>query len=121
MAAKIAFRLVHEPAFKADVLLPIPGESEQTSLSLTFKYKTPEQLDDYLSRASEVLPEDSKPEENYKVLVDSFMEMVSGWGIDEDFSPANIKQALISYPTLASAAMTVYTANLMGQQQVKNL
>lgn len=120
MAAKIAFRLVHEPTFKASVSLPIPGRDVRTSLELTFNYKTPEQLGEFLDKTSVEPPEGSTPEEKYQVMLDNFMEMASGWDAGVDFDKDNVLQALISYPTLASAAITEYAAHLMGQQQTKN-
>ena len=79
MASKIT--LQPNPSFKHTVLLPLAGKAEPEALELTFKHKTRSQLQEIFTNgfAQSV---DAEKDSDTKI----FMDFVSGWNIDADFT-----------------------------------
>ena len=90
MASKIT--LQPNPSFKHTVLLPLAGKVEPEALELTFKHKTRSQLQEiFVNGFAQSV--DAEKDSDTKI----FMDFVSGWNIDADFTEENVTVFLENY------------------------
>lgn len=87
------------PSFKAKVGIPVAGGAD-VDVEFTFKHRTKKQYDEFLKNLGE------------KTFDDVFPELVSGWELDEAFTPENISVFLENYHKAASEVFTKYSDEL---------
>lgn len=99
-------KLVAAPTFKAKVPIPVAG-GPSVEVEFTFKHRTKSALDEWLKSRTE------------KADADSFLEMVAGWELEDEFSKANVELLLENYVGAAVATVQTYLAELV-KARVKN-
>lgn len=93
-------KLVANPTFQAKVGIPVAG-GDAVDVLLTFKHLTKTGLDAFIkSRAG-------KPD------VDSFMAMVCGWDLDDEFNKENVELLLENYIGASLETYRVYIDQLV--------
>lgn len=98
------FKVKPDPTFVGKVKIPQAG-AEPAEISVTFKHKTREEMDDFLARASK-----SKGKDQDMVLL---MEIMGGWsGVDTDFSEAAVNHVITNYQGAIVAIMDAYIGEL---------
>lgn len=91
--------LVASPTFKKKVGIPVAG-GEPVMVEMVFKHKTKTALDQFiLDRAG-------------KSDTETFMEMVSGWDLEDVFSKENADTLLENYGGAAVATFRIYIDEL---------
>lgn len=98
------FKLKAEPTFSAKVAFPVAG-GKSVDVDLTFRHRTKSELDKWLG--SRKGADD----------VSSFMDMVQGWGLDEEFSKENVEILLEHHIGVPRAVFQVYIDELTGQRE----
>lgn len=87
------------PTFSAKVGIPVAGGAT-VDVQMTFKHRTKTQFDEFLA---------SRP--NTKD-VDSFLDMVCGWDLQDPFSHEAVSELLENYIGAAVATYLVYVNEL---------
>ncbi|RYE43969.1 MAG: hypothetical protein EOP24_26340 [Hyphomicrobiales bacterium] len=100
------FALKAQPTFTAKVGFPQAG-GEAVDVLLTFKHRTKTGLDEFLASRAD------------RTDVDSFMEMVVGWELADEFSKENIELLLENHIGVALATYKTYIDQLV-QHRAKN-
>lgn len=99
-------KLVANPTFKAKVGIPVAG-GDPVDVEMTFKHRTKADLEEFIkTRAG-------------KDDIDSFMEMVTGWELDDPFSKENAETLLQNYAGAGLATFKTYIDQLV-QARIKN-
>ena len=98
--------LVANPTFKAKVGVPVAG-GESIDTVFTFKHRTKDDLDEFIKTRAD------------KSDAESFLDMVSGWDLQDEFTPENVETLLQNYIGTGLAAFRVYIDELIGAR-VKN-
>jgi hypothetical protein len=99
-------KLVANPTFKAMVSIPVAGD-EPAMVEMTFNHRTKTQLDEFIKASAE------------KKDADVFMEMVSGWELEDAFTRESIETLLENYIGTALAVFQKYIDELY-KAKVKN-
>ena len=102
--AKLA--LIANPTFKAKVGIPVAG-GESVDVMMTFKHRTKTALDEFIKSRAD------------KSDTDSFMDMVCGWDLEDEFNPANVELLLENHIGAALAVYRSYVEELLAAK-VKN-
>lgn len=98
-----------DPQFTADFQVTVPGVKTPETITLTCKYRTSEQLDEFTVG--------SKKE---TTNVDFVKQTVIGWGgIDEPFTAENLEKFLKAYPASSGEIVAQYYDLSLGSR-VKN-
>lgn len=101
-------KITPDPQFEADIEITVPGQKETGTISLTLKYRNPEQLKAFWD------------EHEDKDLFTAFKGIVLGWkDVDAKFTDENIKIFLKNYPRAAVEIMFAYK-DLLIESRVKN-
>lgn len=100
------FALKANPTFTAKVGFPVSG-GEAVDVVVTFKHRTKTALDEFLKSRGD------------RDDVDSFMGMVVGWDLSDEFSEDNVKLLLENYIGVALATYKTYIDELV-QNRTKN-
>lgn len=100
------FALKADPTFTAKVGFPVSG-GEPVDVLVTFKHRTKTALDEFLKTRDD------------RSDVESFMEMVVGWDLADDFNKANVEILLENHIGVALATYKAYIDELV-QSRVKN-
>ncbi len=87
-------QLVAAPTFKASVLIPVAG-SKPVPVEFIFKHRTRTQLTEFATWCEG------------KTDVEIFLELVSGWNLEDAFSAESAALLLENYP---GASLAVYRA-----------
>ena len=95
-----------EPTFPAKVGIPIAG-SEPVEVVFIFKYRDKDEFDEFINTRTG------------KSDSESFMDMVTGWALEDKFTEDNVKLLLKKRIGTALAAYKVYVDELIGAR-VKN-
>jgi len=90
--AKLALKA--NPTFLAKVGIPVAGGASVDVL-FTFKHRTKTELVEFVSTRQD------------KSDQETFLEMVTGWDLEDAFTPENVKELLENY---IGAALAVYEA-----------
>ena len=98
--------LVANPTFHAKVCIPVAG-GDPVEVVFSFKHRTKDELDEFIKTRAD------KPD------LDSFMEMIVGWNLEEEFNTENVETLLQNYVGTALATYRVYIDELIGAR-VKN-
>lgn len=98
--------LTPEPRFKATVQIPVAG-GESSPLVVTFKHRTKTELNKFVAERGD------------KSDTESFMEMVEGWDLSDEFNAANVDLLLESYIGAALATYQAYIEELV-RHKAKN-
>lgn len=93
-------KLIAEPTFRAKVGIPTAG-GEAIDVEMTFKHRTKTQLDEFVNSRAD------KPDS------ESFMEMVTGWELPDEFNRENVDLLLENYIGAALATYRVYIDQLV--------
>lgn len=99
-------KLVANPTFQAKVGIPVAG-GETVDVLMTFKHRTKSALDEFVNSRSG------------KSDAESFMEMVSAWDLEDEFTAANVDLLLENYIGAAMATFRAYVEQLV-QAKVGN-
>jgi hypothetical protein len=92
-------QLTLAPTFKAKVDIPVPG-ARPVKVEFTFKARTREELAKWLEEL------DGKETEV------AFLEIVTGWDLEDAFEPANVRLLLSSYIGAWQATYEKYMGEL---------
>lgn len=99
-------KLKADPTFQAAVGVPAAGGAV-TEVVMTFKHRTKTQLDEFIKARVG------------KTDVESFMEMVSGWDLEDPFTEESVRELLENYIGTAQATFFAYIDELV-QAKRKN-
>ena len=99
-------KLIANPTFKSKVGIPVAG-GEPVQVEFTFKHRTKKALDEFITSRAE------------KTDVDSFLDMVEGWDLEDEFSKESAETLLDNYIGTALATYRVYLDQLI-QGKIKN-
>lgn len=100
------YKIQPAPTFTVPVPFPVPGQPSK-DVALTFKHRTKSELEEFdKSRAG-------------RNDVESFMAMVVGWELDEEFTEANVGLLLENAIGVAVATYLVYVDELV-KHKAKN-
>lgn len=99
-------KLTANPTFKAKVPVPIAGDAA-VDVEMTFKHRTKAALDKWISSAEG------------RSDVASFMDMVEGWELEDEFNEANVVLLLENYIGVGVAVLRTYVEQLV-QAKAKN-
>lgn len=94
------------PTFAAKVGIPVAG-ADPVPVLLTFKHRTRPALDDFIKTRAD------------QSDADTFMEMVVGWDLEDEFTRENVERLLDNYIGTALATYRVYVDQLI-QGKTKN-
>lgn len=92
-------KLKANPTFKAKVGIPIPG-GEPVDVEFEFKHRTKEELAEFI-KASASIPDD-----------ESILQVCVGWGLDDAFTPENVRIFTENYHRASRAVAVKYLAEL---------
>lgn len=97
-------KLIADPTFQTKVEIPLAGGTV-AEVGMTFKHRTRTELDEYIaSRAG-------------KTDVESFMEIVVAWDLEDEFSSANVELLLENRIGAALAVYKTYLKELVGARE----
>lgn len=91
------------PTFKAKVGIPIAG-GQPVLVELTFKHQTRSQHKDWLESL------EGKSDDQ------AFLDIVSGWDLEDVFSPENVLALLENHMGAAGATYAKYREEITGQK-----
>lgn len=94
-------KLVAAPTFRAKVGIPVAG-GEVVQVEFSFKHRTRDALDEFIRSRAE------------KGDAESFLEMVEGWELEDEFNAANVELLLQNYGGSALAVYRAYVEELVG-------
>ena len=93
-------KLVASPTFKARVGIPIHGEDDGKEsvafVVMTFKHRTKDQLSEFIEKRVG------------KTDAELFMEMVTGWDLEDEFNFDNVSLLMSNYMGAGLATFHVY-------------
>lgn len=98
--------LVANPTFKAKVGIPVAGGSP-VAVEMVFRHRTKKELEAFM------LSREGKDD------VETFLEMVDGWELSDDFNRENVTLLLENYIGAALETFRVYVDQLV-QARIKN-
>ncbi|MBI4291326.1 MAG: hypothetical protein HY661_07605 [Betaproteobacteria bacterium] len=98
--AKQKLKLIANPTFKATVGIPIAG-GDPVQIEFTFKHRTKSALDEFVKSRAD------------KGDAESFMAMVEGWELEDEFNAENVELLLQNYAGSALATYRVYIEQLI--------
>jgi hypothetical protein len=99
-------KLIANPTFKSKVGIPVAG-GEPVEVEFTFKHRTKTALDEFIKSRAD------------KSDTDTFMEMVEGWDLADEFNKNSVDLLLENYIGTALATYRVYVDQLI-QSKLKN-
>jgi len=99
-------KLVAEPRFKARVPIPVAG-GPPVEVEFTFRHRTKTALDEWIKSRAD------------KSDAESFLEMVEGWELEDQFGKESVELLLENYVGAALATYRVYVDQLV-QAKLKN-
>ncbi len=94
------------PTFTAKVGIPVAG-AEPVPVAFTFRHRTRSALDEFIKTRAD------------KADTDTFLDMVIGWDLEDEFNRENVERLLENYIGTALAAYRVYVDELI-QGKSKN-
>lgn len=114
----VKFKLIHNPTFKADVMLPAVG-GDPVKVGFEFKYRDRAELATLYAgwgerhKALAGKSEEVGLEKFTAMLIDLQVEqlkaIVVGWDIDEDFTDENLRILVGSISATPSAVLAAYS------------
>lgn len=99
-------KLNPEPTFKAKVGIPVPG-SRPAEVLLTFKHRTRDEVIAWVEGSRDATD------------VDSVLDMVVGWELEDEFNRENVERLCNNYPGSGLVIISAYLDELRGAR-VKN-
>lgn len=99
-------KLVAKPTFKAKVGIPVAG-GDAVPVEFVFRHRTKTALDEWIKSRAD------------KSDAESFMEMVEGWELEDEFNRESVELLLENYVGAALATYRVYIDELV-QAKLKN-
>lgn len=98
------FQLKANPTFSAKVAFPVAG-APSVDVVLTFKHRTKKAMDEFLNTRAD------------RTDVESFLEMVVGWDLEDEFNKANVELLLENHMGVALATYKAYIDELVKAKQ----
>lgn len=98
------FKLVAEPTFKCEVLIPRAG-LEDGKIEFTFKHHVLKELTDI------------EKELEGKPVIDFLLKIASGWSLEEEFNEENLDILLQNYPASGAAIIKTYSSEFFGVRE----
>jgi hypothetical protein len=98
------FALKAEPTFVAKVAFPVSG-GEPVDVRLTFKHRTKTALDEFLKTREA------------RTDVESFLDMVVGWDLEDEFTRPNVELLLEHHIGVALATYRAYVDELVSHRR----
>lgn len=111
-------KLVAEPTFRAKVGIPVAG-GPPVDVLMTFKHRTRKQWDEWIAAAKASAAVEAVTSVTPDDEVKSFMDVVVGWDLEDEFNAENVALLLQNYYGAGHAAVRVYSAELWNNS-VKN-
>lgn len=109
------FVLQPNPTFKADVLIPVPGQEKPGKVTFEFIHMGRKALREFFDRLGEPSEEGVEKED-----AEQLATLIKGWeGVDKPFNVANLSTLLDNYPSAVRAIIQGYNAALF-EGRVKN-
>lgn len=96
---QVKFKLDPNPTFVAKVALPLHGGGS-VEVGFTFRHKTADALEAFLRTVGE------------RTVVDSLLEVVAGWELEDELSAENIQRLVQNYQGAGRAISAAYVAEL---------
>lgn len=100
-------KLVATPTFTAKVGIPVAGEG-LADVSMVFKHRTKSALMKFIEENTEK-----------NMDADTFMSMVSGWDLEEEFNKQNVEALLEIHAGSGRATLDAYWRELL-DAKIKN-
>jgi Phage tail assembly chaperone len=100
-------KLVAAPTFRAKVGIPVAG-GEAVPIEFIFKHRTRDALDEFIRTRAEQRDD-----------LESFLEIVEGWELEDEFTRENAGLLLQNYIGAALAVYRAYVEELV-QAKLKN-
>lgn len=100
--AKIS--LVPNPTFDYPVAIPVPG-SDPVKVRFTFKHRSRKDVAAWWEASKE------------KSDAEMVLDCVTGWELDDEFTPQNVERLCESYAGAALAILNTYAAELRGARE----
>lgn len=104
-------KLVANPTFTASVPVPVAG-GEAVNVEMTFKHRTRKEWDEWIAASKAASEADPPAAVTIDDEVKSFMDIVVGWELEEQFNKDNIALLLQNYYGAGHAAVRVYSSEL---------
>ncbi|HQS59728.1 MAG: hypothetical protein B7Y56_03020 [Gallionellales bacterium 35-53-114] len=98
--------LTPSPTFKTMVGIPVAG-GKPVDVEFTFKHRTKDQLATFLA------------ERAGKTDIEGFLDMVTGWELEDPFNEESVTKLTQNYPGASLATFRVYIDELV-QAKIKN-
>lgn len=98
------FTLKAEPTFIAKVAWPVAG-GEPVQVRVTFKHRTKSALDEFIKARTS------------KSDVETFLDMVSGWELTDEFTSDNVELLLEHHIGVAVATYEAYLRELVAHRR----
>jgi len=92
--------LIANPTFPAPVDIPVAG-AESVKVLMTFKHRTKDDLDKFIKTV------------HSRDDTENFMEMVTGWELDDPFNKESVELLLQNYMGTSLATYKVYIDELV--------
>ena len=99
------FKLLADPTFEAPVAIPVAG-GKSVEVPFTFKHRTKTQYAEWLDSLGKRKGKGAAGD------LDTFLDMVVGWKIDEEFNRENAAILLEQRMGVAQATFDVYLTEL---------
>jgi hypothetical protein len=103
-------KLTVNPTFKAKVKIPVVG-GEAVDVGMTFKHRTRKEWDEWVASAKERDTNGSAPP-TIEDEVNSFLDVVVGWELEDEFNRANVELLLQNYYTAGTEVVRTYASEL---------
>ena len=101
-------KLNPNPEFSAPVPITEPGKSEPTIITITYRYKTRDELVEFVEQTKDA------------PISDVLCDLVTGWqGVDAPFTKDNLKALVNSYMPAGLEILKVYYREL-AESKIKN-
>lgn len=108
--AKTLISLQLPPTFDATVLIPLPG-GDSGELTITFKHRDRTKFLGFLETTTQPEGQDANEYETALIL-----RMAEGWGLEAEFTEANVRTLVNNYPTAAAAILQAYYSEVTGSR-----
>ena len=96
------FKIKAKPTFVAPVPIPVPG-GEPEPLTLVFRHKTRDEMNEYLKRTAAIGTNDVGP----------LMEIIEGWqDVDAEFSKDALQELVQNHHGSVTAILDTYVVEL---------
>jgi hypothetical protein len=100
-------KLNPDPTFEVVVNITVPGKAKPEGVKMTFKYRGKKELNEFW--------EGNKGRDD----ADIFMDIVTEWGVEAEYTKENVELFLNNYPAAAGEIALTYSKQSL-ESRVKN-